>query len=326
MGLSKLRTEIRDDDEADIGIGTLIIFIAIVLVAAIAASLMLYAGALLQQQAQKTVDDSVSEVSGGISIVNIAGDRIPDGESPSIVSGYMPTRDGQAPTGGVLWNVTSSPDGVAPLRIVLNWTSAIDYGSGLMEEIVYRTAVYDPTNPDWFNEQVARNRLLTIDQLNPSYELVRLDASDGEDRQYADYTVRDDNSTSYAYAVVGVDRAGNRILYSNLDGSASTDDTTSDEDVTPPAGGSMTNAAAIDNYTLAVFWVPATDPGSGVSAQYLYRCEGQPGVISSSTVDGRSVLAIPGVATLIEEFNATTSSVCVPIEPVEPHMEIVFAK
>ncbi|HIH00559.1 TPA: flagellin, partial [Thermoplasmata archaeon] len=90
MGLKKLKTGIRNDEEADIGIGTLIIFIAIVLVSAIAASLMLYAAALLQQQAQKTVDDAVSEVSGGISVVNIAGDRNPDGEDTSIVSGYMP--------------------------------------------------------------------------------------------------------------------------------------------------------------------------------------------------------------------------------------------
>ena len=308
MGLGRLKVCVREDDEADIGIGTLIIFIAIVLVSAIAASLMLYAGALLQQQAQKTVDDSVSEVSGGISVVNIAGDRIPDGESPSIVSGYMPTADGQPPSGGILWNVTSSGDGVSPLSIVLNWTSATDYGSGLCEEILYRTSVYDPTNPAWFNEQIARNRLLTLDQLTSAYELTRFEAGDGLDRQYADYTVRDDNSTSYAYAVVGVDRAGNRVLYTTIDGSASTDDSTADEDLVAPSGGSMTNTAVVDNYTLAIFWVPATDSGSGVAQQVLYRCEGHPGAMTSQVAEGRTVLDVPGTATTIACFNATTSS------------------
>ena len=268
---------------------------------------MLYAAALLQQQAQKTVDDAVSEVSGGISVVNIAGDRNPDGESTSIVSGYMPPRDDQAPSGGVLWSVSSSADGVSPLNVVLNWTSAVDYGSGLQEEIIYRTGVYDPTNPAAFNEQVARNRLLTLGQLNPTYELVRLEPNPGQAAQYIDYSVRDDNSTSYAYAIVGVDRAGNRALYSSADSSASTDDSTLDEDVVAPVGGSMTNTAAIDPYTLAVFWVPATDAGSGVLEQHLYRSENPIGAAATQTLNGRTVLVLPN-ATLLSEFNSTVSS------------------
>ncbi len=307
MGLTKLKAGLRGDREADIGIGTLIIFIAIVLVSAIAASLMLYAAALLQQQAQKTVDDSVSEVSGGVSVVNIAGDRNPDGADTSIVSGYMPSRDDQAPGGGTLWNTTATSDGVSPLGIVLNWTSALDYGSGLAQEIVYRTSVYDPTNPATFNEQVARNRLLTLDQLTPTYELVRLTADAGTNTQYTDYTARDDNSTSYAYAVVGVDRAGNRALYSSMDSSASTDDSTADEDLTPPVGGSMTNTAAVDDYSVAVFWVPASDLGSGVLLQRLYRAEAPLGFVTAGTDDGRVVLTLPP-ATLLSEFNNTASS------------------
>ncbi|MDH3365486.1 MAG: hypothetical protein OEM29_05740 [Thermoplasmata archaeon] len=307
MGLTKLKTGLRGDREADIGIGTLIIFIAIVLVSAIAASLMLYAAALLQQQAQKTVDDSVSEVSGGISVVNIAGDRNPDGASTSIVSGYMPSRDDQPPGGGSLWNTTATSDGVSPLGILLNWTSALDYGSGLSEEIVYRTSVYDPTNGAAFNEQVARNRLLSLEQLTPAYELVRLTAEAGTNTQYVDYTARDDNSTSYAYAVVGVDRAGNRVLYSSVDSSASTDDTTTDEDLMAPVGGSMTNTAAVDDYSVAIFWVPASDPDSGVLVQRLYRAEYPLGALTTTTADGRTVLSLP-TATLLLQSNDTASS------------------
>ena len=307
MGLVKLTRDLREDQEADIGIGTLIIFIAIVLVSAIAASLMLYAAALLQQQAQKTVDDSMSEVAGGISIVNVAGDRNPEGADTSIVSGYMPARDGQAPAGGTLWNTTATNDGVSPLGIVLNWTSSVDYGSGLIEEIVYRTSVYDPTNPTAFNEQVARNRLLTLDQLIFADELARLTPTPGASAQYTDYTVRDDNSTSYAYAVVGVDRAGNRALYASADSSASTDDTTQDEDLAVPIGGSMTSTATVDEYSVTVFWVPATDTGSGMLKQELYRSESSSVAATTSVVNGRTVLILPN-ATLLAEFNSTASS------------------
>ncbi len=308
MGLKKARTSIKTDEEADVGIGTLIIFIAMVLVAAIAASLILYAAALLQQQAQRTVDDAVSEVSGGLTVVNVAGDRNPDGADSSIASGYMPSRDDQPPTGGILWNATASNDGVAPLRIVLNWTSAIDYGSGLAEEIIYRTSVYDPTNPAAFNEQIARNRLLTLDQLNPSYELATLTTGFGSDRQYMDYTARDDNSTSYAYAIVGVDAAGNRALYTPIDSSASTDAASHDEDQTIPAGGSMTSTSRPDEYSVMLFWVPATDAGSGVDQQLLYRSTVSVGSLSSEMVDGRRVISISIGAELIAALNSTASS------------------
>ena len=306
MSLHKLNRHIRADEEGDIGIGTLIIFIAMVLVAAIAASLILYAAALLQQQAQQTVDEAVAEVSGGVEVINIAGDRNPEGADTTIITGYFPSADGQAPVSGVLRNVTATADGVSPLRVVLNWTSASDYGSGLAEEVLYRTSVYDPTNPDWYNEQVARNRLLTIDQLDSSYEIARFTAGSG-DVQHLDYTVRDDNSTSYAYAVVGVDRAGNRVLYSSLDSSASTDGTAHDEDRAAPTGGSMTSTAQSDEYSVALFWVPSTDAGSGVEKQYLYRSWGTPLPPTSAVVDGRTVLTVWS-GTVLDELNATTSS------------------
>jgi flagellin-like protein len=307
MGLIKTKCLLQKDDEGDVGIGTLIIFIAIVLVAAIAASLILYAAALLQQQAQKTVDEAVSEVSGGLCIVNIAGDRNPDGADSTIVTGFMPSADVTAPSGGILWNVTATSDGASPLGIVLNWSSASDYGSGLVEEAIDRTSIYDPTNPDWFNEQVARNRLLTLSQLNSTYELVTVTSGFGPSQSYTDYTVRDDNSTSYAYAIVGVDNAGNRVLYMAVDSSSSTDDTTLDEDQVSPVGGSMTSWASTDSYSVMLFWVPPTDAGSGVISQTLYRAAATISAPAAQVVDGRTVLTLPE-AVLIDVFNSTTSS------------------
>lgn len=308
MGLTKLRTSITSDEEGDIGIGTLIIFIAIVLVAAIAASLILYAAALLQQQAQKTVDEAVREISGGLEIINIAGDRNPDGADSTVVAAIMPQRDTIPPEPGVLLNVTATRDGQKPLGIVLNWSSATDYGSGLAAEIIYRTAVYDPTNPDYYNEEIARNRLQTLDMLGSAHEVARFDSGFGPARQYVDYTVRDDNSTSYAYAIVGIDRAGNMVLYTAIDSSASTDDTTRDEDVIAPTGGSMTNTVRPDDYSVTLFWVPASDSGSGVLEQKLYRSEAPVAALQPTLIQGRTVLIVPSQATLVATLDATASS------------------
>ena len=58
------------------GIGTLIIFIAIVLVAAVAASVIVSTAYVLQQQAQDTADQAIAEVSTGFRIVDVFGTRL----------------------------------------------------------------------------------------------------------------------------------------------------------------------------------------------------------------------------------------------------------
>jgi flagellin-like protein len=62
---------IRDKGES--GIGTLIIFIAVVLVAAIAASVLLGTTGSLQQKALTTGKQSEREVSGGIQVITMSG-------------------------------------------------------------------------------------------------------------------------------------------------------------------------------------------------------------------------------------------------------------
>lgn len=64
------------DEEGDMGIGTLIIFIALVLVAAVAASVIVSTAYVLQQQAQDTADQAIAEVSTGFRIVDIFGNRL----------------------------------------------------------------------------------------------------------------------------------------------------------------------------------------------------------------------------------------------------------
>jgi flagellin-like protein len=61
------------DDRGQVGIGTLIIFIALVLVAAVAAGVLVQTSGLLQSQAESTGEDAQSEVGNQISVVSATG-------------------------------------------------------------------------------------------------------------------------------------------------------------------------------------------------------------------------------------------------------------
>ncbi|MCY4729334.1 flagellin [Natronomonas gomsonensis] len=62
-----------EDDRGQVGIGTLIIFIALVLVAAVAAGVLVQTSGLLQAQAENTGQDAQSEVGNQISVVSATG-------------------------------------------------------------------------------------------------------------------------------------------------------------------------------------------------------------------------------------------------------------
>jgi len=67
------RKSVKKSSEAEVGIGTLIVFIAMVLVAAIAASVIMQTAESLQQRAYAVGKQTIRDVSSGIRIIGVTG-------------------------------------------------------------------------------------------------------------------------------------------------------------------------------------------------------------------------------------------------------------
>jgi len=63
--------KIQNDDIAAIGIGAMIVFIALILVAAVASAVIIQTGEKLQQNAQQTGSDTQQEISGKITVNSV---------------------------------------------------------------------------------------------------------------------------------------------------------------------------------------------------------------------------------------------------------------
>ncbi|VVB94852.1 Flagellin B2 [uncultured archaeon] len=69
------RNCLKNNESGDIGVGTLIIFISMVLVAAVAAAVLIYTTGALQQKATKTSKEATQQISSNIIVDQVLGNR-----------------------------------------------------------------------------------------------------------------------------------------------------------------------------------------------------------------------------------------------------------
>lgn len=97
MLASRFRRMLRRNDRGEVGVGTLIIFIAMVLVAAVAAAVIIGTSGSLQQRAQATGKEATAEVSSNLNIVGMYGERNSTSENIWNLRIYMTLAAGSVP-------------------------------------------------------------------------------------------------------------------------------------------------------------------------------------------------------------------------------------
>ena len=101
--------KIENDNLAAIGIGAMIVFIALILVAAVAAAVIIQTAEKLQQNAQSTGDDTTDEMSGKIQILNVF---VNDPAESFEVYFRLAAGSDDTAAGDILWQVfCEDPDG-----------------------------------------------------------------------------------------------------------------------------------------------------------------------------------------------------------------------
>jgi flagellin FlaB len=74
MGLNKKFVKMKNDKRAEMGVGTMIVFIAMVLVAAVAASVLISTANTVREQAQSTGDQAINNVATGFIVQDVVGE------------------------------------------------------------------------------------------------------------------------------------------------------------------------------------------------------------------------------------------------------------
>ena len=112
----------RDNESGSIGIGAMIVFIALILVAAVASTIIIKTAEELQQNAENTSDDTRKQISGKVSVVDVfvktAADPLHAGSNTDVA------------TMEVIGRISSGSIGVADGDIEYSISCKVTYTAG----------------------------------------------------------------------------------------------------------------------------------------------------------------------------------------------------
>ncbi|WP_423793322.1 flagellin [Methanocaldococcus indicus] len=133
-----------------IGIGTLIIFIALVLVASIAAAVIINTAANLQHKAARVGEESTKQVASGIQVIKVVG-YTPDKKSITKMLIFISPNVGDEIDLSTL--IVTLSDGVKKISLVYDnnsylYTPALDGLNGLFTSTVANDSVWTPLAND----------------------------------------------------------------------------------------------------------------------------------------------------------------------------------
>ncbi len=262
------RRRLQDSEEGDVGIGTLVIFIAMVLVAAIAASVLINSADKVRQKAEDAVNLVIEDTGNGFKTVSIMGDRYKDGvDSRIVVESQGLEVDKTPPTsinivGGGLEELEVSAAvtaGTGNVSITASggYVQAIDGETGISHYRFYRKA------GSTFAASASEGNYI---------KNIPVSALDTAGDEIYDY-ISQDRDITYYYGLVAVDFAGNfdeNIFLTDSDNSGCDFDLGDEDDTAPTAPGITDINTGAGQITIV--WIAGTDPGgSAVKEHRVYR-------------------------------------------------------
>ncbi len=144
---------LKNKDVGSIGIGAMIVFIAMVLVAGIAASVLIQTSTRLESQAMATGSETTDEVSSGIAVFDILGYSASAGTDISKIIIGVRARAG---SDGIDLSQTYIELSDTNKKVILNFTDSFYVDNGTGEDDIFTTNCFpddefaygDPSNTD----------------------------------------------------------------------------------------------------------------------------------------------------------------------------------
>jgi archaeal flagellin FlaB len=128
----------KSDERAEMGVGTMIIFIAMVLVAAVAASVMISTANNVREQAQSTGDQAIDNVATGFIVQDVVGRVNSDYSQLINVTIYMRLASGSPAVNmdNVIVSVTDNDEsGILKMNNASRATASADVNYGFEKEL-----------------------------------------------------------------------------------------------------------------------------------------------------------------------------------------------